>query len=60
MSWALKAKILERQGKTREQALEELIQELDEKNRAMDIKLAKCIEHLPLPVIKDIFGDDMP
>ena len=57
MSWRLKVSMLTKQGKTREQAMEEVLDSLETSNKDMDSKLAACMEHLNAEQTKKIFGD---
>lgn len=57
MSWKLKVKILEGQGRTREEALIEVVKDLEAKNTELDHRLAKSFEFLTLEQINEVVGD---
>lgn len=57
MSWELKVAILERQGRTHEEAMREVMSGLEAANKAMDLRLAACVECMTDDQVKSVFGE---
>jgi hypothetical protein len=57
MSWSLKVSMLERAGRSKEEALVEVVQELEGKVRELDNRLAACFEFMTPEQIATITGD---
>ena len=56
MSWKIKLNLLIKAGISREDAMIKLLDDYAESNKAMDLKLAKCINYLSAEQIQEIFG----
>lgn len=57
MSWRMKVKLLMMTGKTRDQAIEEVLDERDAQIKHMDEKLAHCMNFLDHDQMVEIFGN---
>lgn len=59
MSAFLKVKILEKQGMSKEKALETVLEEVAKANHQMDFKLAECMNYLKPEDFEKVFPKDM-
>jgi hypothetical protein len=57
MSWKLKVELAVRSGKTREEALEAVCEEMFQANKALDERLAKAFDYLTERQLREVMGD---
>lgn len=55
MKWRMKLRLLEAKGASREDAMSELLDELEKRSAQMDQLLSQCMNHMSAEAIAEVF-----